>query len=96
MPKQMVRTTPALPADLLTAVDDAVREGRARNRGELISAAVRHELAMHERSAIDQAFAAMSGDEAYLRGPRGFPRSPNSSDGRRFALVRANRHDASR
>ncbi|MGD9894674.1 MAG: ribbon-helix-helix domain-containing protein [Dehalococcoidia bacterium] len=63
----MVRTTLTLPADLLTAVDDAVREGRARSRGELISAAVRHELAIHERIAIDEAFAAMSSDETYLR-----------------------------
>jgi metal-responsive CopG/Arc/MetJ family transcriptional regulator len=67
MPKQMVRTTLTLPAELLSAVDDAVREGRARNRGELISAAVRHELAVRDRSAIDRAFAAMSDDETYLK-----------------------------
>lgn len=65
MRKQMIRTTLTLPADLVSAVDEAVREGRARSRGELISVAVRRELALQEREAIDKAFAAMATDDDY-------------------------------
>ena len=40
-----VRTTFTLPADLLEAMDRAVREGNARSRNELITTALRRELA---------------------------------------------------
>jgi metal-responsive CopG/Arc/MetJ family transcriptional regulator len=60
-----IRTTVALPADLLEAVDHAVGAGKARSRNELIATALRHELAAQERAAIDAAFAAMAHDPAY-------------------------------
>jgi metal-responsive CopG/Arc/MetJ family transcriptional regulator len=60
-----VRTTFTLPADLLEAMDRAVREGNARSRNELITTALRRELAAQERAAIDAAFAAMADDPAY-------------------------------
>ena len=60
-----VRTTFSLPADLLEALDQAVREGKARSRNELITTALRHELAAQERAAIDAAFAAMADDPVY-------------------------------
>jgi metal-responsive CopG/Arc/MetJ family transcriptional regulator len=60
-----VRTTFSLPADLLEAMDRAVREGKARNRNELITTALRRELAAQERAAIDAAFAAMADDPMY-------------------------------
>lgn len=60
-----VRTTFTLPADLLEAMDRAVREGNARSRNELITMALRRELAAQERAAIDAAFAAMADDPVY-------------------------------
>jgi metal-responsive CopG/Arc/MetJ family transcriptional regulator len=60
-----VRTTFTLPADLLEAMDRAVREGNARSRNELITTALRRELAAQERAAIDTAFAAMADDPVY-------------------------------
>lgn len=60
-----VRTTFTLAADLLEAMDRAVREGNARSRNELITMALRRELAAQERAAIDAAFAAMADDPVY-------------------------------
>lgn len=60
-----VRTTVALPADLLEAVDQFVREGKARNRNELLAAALRHELSAMRRAAIDADFAGMAHDAEY-------------------------------
>jgi metal-responsive CopG/Arc/MetJ family transcriptional regulator len=65
MALQTVRTTVALPVDLLEAVDRAVRAGKARSRNELVAMALRRELAAQERAAIDAAFAAMADDPAY-------------------------------
>ncbi len=62
-----VRTTLSLPAELLAAVDVAVREGRARSRKELVSRAIRRELAAQERVRIDAAFATMANDPQYQR-----------------------------
>ena len=66
MAKDIIRTTIALPADLLEAADNAVRRGTARSRNELVVAALRRELAIQERAAIDAAFARMADDPAYL------------------------------
>lgn len=57
-----VRTTVALPADLLEAVDQAVRLGMARSRNELLAMALRRELESEQRAAIDAAFAAIAED----------------------------------
>jgi Arc/MetJ-type ribon-helix-helix transcriptional regulator len=65
MPVQTIRTTFALPADLLAAVDEAVQAGKARSRNELVRMAVEHELAAQQRAAIDAAFAAMAQDPDY-------------------------------
>jgi len=65
MSTRTVRTTLALPADLLEAIDQAVQAGKARNRNELVAAALRHELAALQRAAIDAAFAEMAQDPAY-------------------------------
>jgi len=45
MATRTVRTTLALPADLLAAVDQAGRAGKARSRNELVAMALRWELA---------------------------------------------------
>ena len=63
MSAQTIRTTITIPVDLLDAADRAVREGRARSRNELLVAALRHELAAQERTAIDAAFAELADDE---------------------------------
>ena len=55
-----VRTTFALPADLLAAVDQAVQAGQARSRNEWVARALQRELAAQQRAAIDAAFAAMA------------------------------------
>jgi metal-responsive CopG/Arc/MetJ family transcriptional regulator len=65
MSTHLVRTTLALPADLLEAADNAVRDGKARSRNALVAAALRRELAAQERAAIDAAFAAMADDREY-------------------------------
>jgi metal-responsive CopG/Arc/MetJ family transcriptional regulator len=65
MALRTVRTTFTLPADLLEAMDRAVREGNAHSRNELITTALRRELAAQERAAIDAAFAAMADDPVY-------------------------------
>jgi metal-responsive CopG/Arc/MetJ family transcriptional regulator len=65
MPTGTVRTTVALPAELLAAVDQAVQAGHARSRNELIAMALRRELAAQQRAAIDAAFAAMAADPLY-------------------------------
>ena len=65
MPTHTVRTTLALPADLLAAVDQAVQAGHARSRNELVARALQRELAAQQRAAIDAAFATMAEDPAY-------------------------------
>jgi len=65
MALRTVRTTLALPADLLEAVDQPVRAGKARSRNELVTTALRRELAAQQRAAIDAAFAAMADDPVY-------------------------------
>lgn len=65
MPSRTVRTTLALPADLLAAVDQAVQAGKARSRNELVRIALERELAAQQRAAIDAAFAEMAEDPDY-------------------------------
>lgn len=66
MSARTIRTTIALPADLMTAADEAVRAGHARSRTELIAKALERELAAQRRAAIDAAFAEMANDAEYL------------------------------
>lgn len=66
MISETVRTTVALPSDLLERVDRAVHAGKARSRNAFLAEAVRHELAAQERFATDAAFAAMVDDVDYL------------------------------
>lgn len=60
-----VRTTLSLPADLLEATDQMVREGRVRSRNEFVAMALRHELAAQKRAMIDAEFALMADDAEY-------------------------------
>jgi metal-responsive CopG/Arc/MetJ family transcriptional regulator len=57
-----VRTTLALPADLLAEADRVVRAGGARSRNELVARAILRELAAIERKRVDDAFAGMGAD----------------------------------
>jgi metal-responsive CopG/Arc/MetJ family transcriptional regulator len=63
--KRNIRTTIALPEELLEATDQAVSDGKARSRNELIASALRHELAALDRLEIDEAFEGMSDDQDY-------------------------------
>ena len=69
-PTGMIRTTLALPAELLGAVDRFVEEGQARSRNELIATALRHELAALEQAAWDAQFRQMATDSAYQQEAR--------------------------
>ena len=66
MPTALTRTTLSLPSDLLAAADQLVREGKARNRNELVAAALRTEVRQRQREAVDDEFAAMADDQDYL------------------------------
>jgi hypothetical protein len=65
MPTRTVRIALALPVELLAAVDQAIRAGHARSRNELVTMALRRELAAQQRTTIDAAFAAMAEDPTY-------------------------------
>lgn len=60
-----IRTTLALPSDLLAQVDQAVREGRAASRNALVADAIREALHSQERARIDAEFAEMATDAEY-------------------------------
>ena len=66
MSTSTVRTTIALPEDLLKAADQAIAEGVARSRNDLLALALRHLLAERQRAAIDAAFAGMGADPDYV------------------------------
>jgi metal-responsive CopG/Arc/MetJ family transcriptional regulator len=84
MPKQTRRTTIALPEDLLRAVDQAVQEGKAESRNELIAVALHHELAALEWAEIDVAFAEMSRDRDYQEESRRLAKEFADSDWEAF------------
>lgn len=62
----VTRTTLALPEDLLAAVDQAVRTGKARSRNEFVAHALQRELWALENAAIDADLAGMANDSDYL------------------------------
>ena len=64
------RTTVALPADLLSAIDAAVRSGRVASRNAFLAHAVRHELERLQREAINRQFEMMATDAHYQREAR--------------------------
>jgi metal-responsive CopG/Arc/MetJ family transcriptional regulator len=59
------RTTVALPADLLGAVDQLIRDGSVATRNQFITLAIESELRRRERAAIDAEFARMGSDPEY-------------------------------
>ena len=67
MASGMVRTTLTLPADLLAAVDRAVRKGEADSRNSMVATALRRELAAQRRVEIDADLADMAADVEYQR-----------------------------
>ncbi|UFP97074.1 ribbon-helix-helix domain-containing protein [Gloeobacter morelensis] len=67
---KIIRTTLALPADLLEAMDLEVQRGAFHSRNEFTAFAVRRELAALERGRIDAEFAAMAEDPHYQQQAR--------------------------
>ena len=67
MPPSKVRTTVAIPEDLLRSVDEAVRAGSARSRNDFLTSALENQLAASRREAMDAAFAEMADDPLYER-----------------------------
>jgi metal-responsive CopG/Arc/MetJ family transcriptional regulator len=67
MPARKVRTTVALSADLLAAMDAIVQEGEAESRDDFLEKALRNQIAATRRAAIDAEFAQMADDHAHQR-----------------------------
>jgi metal-responsive CopG/Arc/MetJ family transcriptional regulator len=65
MSARKIRTTVALSADLLEAVDAVVQEGAADSRNDFLERAIRKQLQDSRRAAIDAEFAWMARDLAY-------------------------------
>jgi metal-responsive CopG/Arc/MetJ family transcriptional regulator len=65
MPARKVRTTVALSADLLAAVDAVVQEGAADSRNDFLDRAIRKQLQDSRRAALDAEFAWMARDRTY-------------------------------
>jgi metal-responsive CopG/Arc/MetJ family transcriptional regulator len=65
MKAESVRTTLAIPRELLEATDQAVLEGKARSRNDFMVQAIRRELAAQKRAAIDAALTEMASDSDY-------------------------------
>jgi metal-responsive CopG/Arc/MetJ family transcriptional regulator len=63
----MVRATLTLPAELVAAADQAVRDGKASSRNAFVAAALRRELAAQRRAEIDADLAAMATDMEHQR-----------------------------
>jgi metal-responsive CopG/Arc/MetJ family transcriptional regulator len=62
---KLVRTTLALSADLLGAIDEIAKQGRVKSRNEFIDRAIRRELEWQKRQEIDAALAEMAQDPEY-------------------------------
>ncbi|MCH7997202.1 MAG: CopG family transcriptional regulator [Chloroflexi bacterium] len=65
MRQEHTRTTVTMPARLLRLADEAVREGRAKSRNQLVTEAVEELLSRWEGEGIDAAFQGMSKDADY-------------------------------
>ncbi|HET6384353.1 MAG TPA: ribbon-helix-helix domain-containing protein [Armatimonadota bacterium] len=63
--EKMVRTTIAAPSSLFEEADRLIRLGRARNRTDLITRALRHMIDQINREADDAEFALMATDPEY-------------------------------
>ena len=74
------RTTVALPAELLGAVDRLIHAGSAANRNQFIALAVETELRRRERAAIDAEFAPMAADAGYQAETAGIMRDFDAPD----------------
>jgi metal-responsive CopG/Arc/MetJ family transcriptional regulator len=65
MMKNQIRTTITLPGELLAAADEAVSQGKAKNRNEFVAQALIHELEALKRAEIDAALVEMAQDPEY-------------------------------
>lgn len=92
MPSGVVRTTLALPAELLAAVDKAVREGKARSRNEWVAIAMRRELAAQRRAEIDASFIGLGDDPDYRAEAELLDKEFAQSDWEAFQLAEREYH----
>jgi metal-responsive CopG/Arc/MetJ family transcriptional regulator len=65
MSARKVRTTVALSADLLEAMNTIVQEGVAESRNDFLERAIRRQLAATRRAKVDAEFAHMANDPTY-------------------------------
>ncbi|BAZ17204.1 hypothetical protein NIES4071_90820 [Calothrix sp. NIES-4071] len=57
----------AISSELLAAIDKAIQQGKAKNRSELITVALRRELELLHRAEIDAQLAEMVNDIDYQK-----------------------------
>lgn len=65
MKQTNVRTTLALPSELIEATDKIVKAGKAKSRNQFIAQAIQRELAIQKRAEIDSALIEMTQDPEY-------------------------------
>ncbi len=65
MTQEHTRTTIAIPLRLLRMADEAVQQGRAKSRNQLVSEALEELLYRWKREQIDTDFSGMKEDSAY-------------------------------
>lgn len=86
-----LRTTLSLPSDVIDAIDQVVSRGEARSRNEFVARALRHELALLERAAVDAAFAAMADDADYQAEATVITEEFSRADWEAFQLAEGNK-----
>ena len=80
----LTETTLKLPSELLAEADQLVEAGKAASRNELVTEALRAELAARRRAAIDEDFAAMAEDRQHQAEAERMMREFSSLDDQTF------------
>jgi metal-responsive CopG/Arc/MetJ family transcriptional regulator len=60
-----IRTTLAIPEDILKATDNIISKGKVKSRNEFVTIALRNQLKVMEKADIDEQLKEMVMDEDY-------------------------------
>jgi metal-responsive CopG/Arc/MetJ family transcriptional regulator len=90
MPVKKLRTTVTLSEDLVDAMDALVREGDADSRNDFLDKALRNQLAVSRRTAIDAEFAQMATDRTYQEEAVQVPEEFAEADWEAFRIAEKN------
>jgi metal-responsive CopG/Arc/MetJ family transcriptional regulator len=85
--KRLTRTTVTLPAEVLSAVDEAVAGGEARNRSEFLERALRVELWRLKNEAIDASIRRMAHDPEFLEEHERIMKEFETADRETWSLI---------